>query len=319
MKNLVVTTIGRDRPGIVAGFSTLLAGCSANILKTRASALGNLFVMVMLVDISHANIALAELVSRLKDKGVELDSGVAVEEPEAFQRERKLVAFDLDGTLIDMEIINELARMKGVEREVKEITRRALDGEIDFKEALAQRVKLLKGLTVADLEKLKRKIKALPGAQDLIRELKKTGFVTAIITGSFDFFAEDVGRKLGIDYIYANRLLMAGGKLTGEFEGSVVDSESKLRVLKEIAKKEKISMDEAVAVGDGANDLLIIKNAGLGVGINPKKVIRDEADAIIGVKDLTALPAIIGLGQVKGDVVSRLRRRDDSSTSTQKL
>ncbi len=317
MKSIVVTTIGRDRPGIVAGFSMLLAEYKANILKTRAAALGDLFVMVMLVDTSTATIGTAELISKLKDRGVDLGSGVAVEEPSAFQRKKKLVAFDLDGTLIDMEIINELARMKGVEKEVEEITRNALDGEIDFRDALAQRVKLLKGLTVADLEKLKGGIKVLPGAPDLITELRESGFVTAIITGSFDFFAEEVGRKLGVDHIYANRLMVEGGRLTGEFEGDVVDSESKLRVLKEIARREKISLGECVAVGDGANDILIIKNAGLGVGVNPKKVIREEADAIIGVKDLAALPAIIGLGQVKRDVVSRLRRREGNA-STQK-
>jgi len=309
MKNLVVTTIGRDRPGIVAGFSTLLAECNANILKTRASALGSLFVMVMLVDISRANVALAELISMLKDRGVELGSGVAVEEPEAFQRERKLVAFDLDGTLIDMEIINELSKMRGVEREVAEITRKALNGEIEFREALTQRVRLLAGLSVEDLEKVKRSIKILPGAQDLIRELKKSGFATAIITGSFDFFAKEVGRKLGVDYVYSNRLLVEGGRLTGGFEGEMVDAESKLRALREIAAKEKISLDECVAVGDGANDLMVIRNSGLGVGVNPKKLIRDEADAIIGVNDLVALPAIIGLGQVKRDIASRLRGR----------
>ncbi|MEM3736528.1 MAG: phosphoserine phosphatase SerB [Candidatus Bathyarchaeia archaeon] len=309
MKNLVVTTIGKDRPGIVAGFSTLLANCSANILKTRASALGDLFVMVMLVDISHANITLAELISKLKEKGVELGSGVAVEEPEAFQRERKLVAFDLDGTLIDTEIINELAKIKGVEREVADITRRALEGEVNFREALVQRVRLLKGLRMKDLEVLRKAIKVLPGAQDLIRELKKLGFATAIITGSFGFFAEDVGRKLGVDYVYSNKLLIDGGRLTGEFTGEIVDAESKLRVLREIAAKEKISLDECVAVGDGANDLLIIKNSGLGVGVNPKRLVKEEADAIIDVKSLTALPAIIGFGPVKNDVIRRLKCR----------
>lgn len=263
--------------------------------------------MVMAVDLAGAEVDPQTFAKRLRERGVELGSGVSVEEADAYQRAKKLIAFDLDSTLIGVEIIDELAKLRGVGGKVAEITERAMRGEMSFREALRARVALLKGLSVEEVEGLKRRLPITSGAQDVVAELKKAGFVTAIITGSFDIFAEEVGRGVGIDHVYANRLEVRGGKLTGRFSGSVVGARSKLRILKTIAQKEKISLEECVAIGDGANDLLLIKDAGLGVGFNPKKVVRDHADAIINVQDLHAVPALIGMGQIKGDVVKRIR------------
>jgi phosphoserine phosphatase len=263
--------------------------------------------MVMLVDVTKTT-ALTTLKADLKKKGLELGSGVSIEKASTYGKKKKLVAFDLDGTLINIETLDELAKLVGVEKEIGEITKKAMNGEIEFREALTQRVKLLKNLPLTKIEELKKKIPITHGAQDLISELKKAGFITAIITGGFNIFADEIGKKLGVDYVYANKLIIKNGKLTGEFEGEILSPESKLKILRKIASKEGISLEECVAVGDGANDLLIIRNAGLGIGFNPKKIVQKNAKAIINVKDLKVVPALIGIGQIKSDVVKRLKK-----------
>lgn len=308
LRNIIVTSIGKDRPGIVAGISNLLYQFNANILKTRASILGELFVMVMVVDISRITIKPEDLILKLKEKGVELGSGISVEDEEIYRKKKKLVAFDLDGTLIQMETLNELAKAAGVYEKVEKITRMAMEGKMSFKEALARRVKLLKNLPVEEMEKLKKRIEFTPGVQDLIKELKKAGFVTAIITGGFDVFAKHVAEKLGIDYVYANRLIVKRGILTGEFKGEIVSAQSKLKALTEIAKKEGISLNECVAVGDGANDVFILKSSGLGIGYKPKTIVKHHAKALVNGGDLRTIMAFIGGGQIRRDVIKKLKR-----------
>jgi len=305
MNRLVITSIGKDRPGIVAGISKVLSQHNANILKTRASTLGGLFVMVMLVATLTMNVKPKELVSELKRKGLELGSGVSVENAAEYAK-KKLVAFDLDGTLIDMEIIDELAALAGVKKKVQAITRLAMDGKIDFKESLDKRVSLLKGLQVSEVEALKKRIRISPGAQEFIRELKEAGFTTAIITGGFETFARYVGKMLGIDYIYANKLLVRKSRLTGKFEGKILSAQSKLDALKEISKAEGIKLQECVAVGDGATDLLVLERSGLGIGFRPKKPVRKRVNAIIN-QDLRTATAMVGIGQLTRDVAKRIK------------
>ncbi len=306
MNRLVITSIGKDRPGIVAGISKVLSKHNVNILKTRASTLGGLFVMVMLVDTLTMNVKPKELVSELKRKGLELGSGVSVENAAEYAKKKRLVAFDLDGTLIDMEIIDELAALAGVKKKVQAITRLAMDGKIDFKESLGKRVSLLKGLRVSEVEALKKRIRISPGAQEFIRELKEAGFTTAIITGGFETFARYVGEMLGIDYIYANKLLVRKSRLTGKFEGKILSAQSKLDALKEISKAEGIKLQECVAVGDGATDLLVLERSGLGIGFRPKKPVRKRVNAIIN-QDLRTATAMVGIGQLTRDVAKRIK------------
>ena len=303
---IIVTVIGGDRPGIVAEISRILYKHKANILKTRASALGSLFVMVMLVDTSGADVPADWIKEEVKEAGIKLNLGVSVEDAEAFMRRKKLVAFDMDGTLVENETIDELAKAAGVYDKVKQITREAMEGKISFKKALAKRVKLLKGLPVEEVEKVKSRIKISPGAEDLIGELKKAGFVTAIITGGFDVFANYVAETLGIDYVYANRLKVKNGKLTGEFEGVILSPQDKLKALKEISERENIPLDECVAIGDGANDIILLKSSGLGIGYNPKEPIRRHADGLVQNLDLRTLLALIGVSQASRDVARRL-------------
>jgi len=310
---VVVTVAGFDRPGIVAGITEALASLNANIVKARASSLLNLFVMVLLVDLAEVKVPFKVVEDVLKERGNEIGVGVSIETEDGFLKERRLVAFDADGTLINGEVIDELAKEAGVEKEVKEITRKAMEGEISFKEALKMRTALLKGLPIDRVKKVANRIKVVPGAQEMISTLRSAGFITVLITGGFDIIAEEVGRKLGFDYVFANRLVVKDGVLTGEVEGGIMDPEDKLRVLKEVAEKHGIKLEECVAIGDGANDLLIIKNVGLGIGFNPKRVVKEQAKALVGIKDMRAVLALMGFGQLKRDIEAKVKQSNANS------
>jgi phosphoserine phosphatase len=303
---VAVTVAGLDRPGIVAGVTSTLASLNANIVKARASSLLNLFVMVMLVDVSQLKVPLKVLEDALKEKCNELGVAVSMEAEADFVKERRLVAFDADGTLIDAEFIDELAKEAGVEEEVREITRRAMEGELSFEESLRRRVRLLKGLPLERVLRVASRVRIVPGAREILEELKRAGFITVLITGGFDVVAREVGRQLGFDYVFANRLVVKDGVLTGEVEGEVMGPEDKLKMLKEVAERHGISLEECAAIGDGANDLLIIRNVGLGVGFNPKRVVREQAKAVVNIKDMRAVLAILGVGRLKEDVKARV-------------
>ena len=276
-------------------------------MKTRASALGNLFVMVMLADLSSADVSASWIKEEVKEAGVKLGLGVSVEKAEGFGKKKKLVAFDMDGTLIENETIDELARAAGVYEEVKRITEAAMEGKISFKKALAKRVKLLRGLPISEVENIKRRLRLSPGAEDLIGELKKAGFVTAIITGGFDVFANHVAEILGIDYVYANKLKVKDGRLTGEFEGVIVSPEDKLKALMEISAKEGIPLEECVAIGDGANDIRLLEGSGLGIGYKPKEALKKHVDGVVKRLDLKTVLALLGVSQASNDVARRLK------------
>jgi phosphoserine phosphatase len=303
---VAVTVAGLDRPGIVAGVTSTLASLNANIVKARASSLLNLFVMVMLVDVSQLKVPLKVLEDALKEKCNELGVAVSIEAEADFVKERRLVAFDADGTLIDAEFIDELAKEAGVEEEVREITRRAMEGQLSFEESLRRRVRLLKGLPLERVLRVASRVRIVPGAREILEELKRAGFITVLITGGFDVVAREVGRQLGFDYVFANRLVVKDGVLTGEVEGEVMGPEDKLKMLKEVAERHGISLEECAAIGDGANDLLIIRNVGLGVGFNPKRVVREQAKAVVNIKDMRAVLAILGVGRLKEDVKARV-------------
>lgn len=303
---VVVTVAGLDRPGIVAGVSQALASLNANIVKARASSLLNLFVMVMLVDVSRLSVPLKVMEDVLKERANEMGVAVSIETEEGFVKERRLVAIDADGTLVDGEVIDELAKEAGVEDQVREITKMAMEGRIGFREALERRVALLKGLPVERVVKVASRIRVVPGAGEMLEELKRAGFITVLITGGFDIVAEELGRRLGFDYVFANRLVVRDGVLTGEVEGEVMGPEDKLRILREVAERHGIKLEECVAIGDGANDLLIIRNAGLGVGFNPKEVVKRQAKALVSIKDMRAVLAIVGVGRASEDVRAKV-------------
>ena len=210
----------------------------------------------------------------------------------------KLIAFDLDNVLIDGEVIDEMAKLTGVEEEISKITSQAMEGKIDFGTALKQRVSLLKGASVEDINKVMLEIPLMEGAKDSVKELKKRGYKIATITGSFDCIAQRMKDELDLDYVYSNTLQEEDGVLTGEVTGPLVDG-SKKEILLELMKLEKISAEECAAVGDGANDVSMLEEAGLGIAFNAKPVLKEIADVIIEKKDLKELLEIFDEGSEK--------------------
>jgi phosphoserine phosphatase len=200
----------------------------------------------------------------------------------------KLIAFDLDNVLIDGEAIDEIGKLMGVETKISEITKKAMEGDLDFETSLKERVALLKGASVEDIKEVVSKIPLMKGAEETIAELKKRGYKIATITGSFEIIANRMKDDLGLDYAFSNVLHEEDGKLTGEVSGPLVTG-SKAEVLKEIMEMEKIKAEESAAVGDGANDVSMLEEAGLGIAFNAKPVLKEKADVVVEKRDLKEL------------------------------
>ena len=212
-----------------------------------------------------------------------------------YRRNRKLVVFDMDSTLIQAEVIVELAKLAGVGDQVDRITEAAMRGEIDFKESFRQRVALLKGLEEEKLLHLIEKLPLTDGAVLVVKTLKGLGYKIGILSGGFRFVGEYLKDKLGIDYLYANELDIKDGVITGEVVGDIVDGEMKALLLRKLADQENIALEQTIAVGDGANDLPMISIAGLGVAFNAKPVVRQKAANAISSVGLDGLLYLIGI------------------------
>jgi phosphoserine phosphatase len=212
------------------------------------------------------------------------------------RRYPRLVVFDMDSTLIQQEVIDLIAASIGVEAEVSAITGRAMNGGLDFSASLRERVKLLKGVDEDIFTKLRTVITPTKGARELIKALKKLGVRTAVLSGGFIPLTQWLADDLGLDYAYANTLESdpTTGKLTGEVLGSIVNAERKRDLLLEIARKENVTLEQVVAIGDGANDLLMMKAAGLGVAFNAKPVVQLEAQARLNGGTLLDLLHVFG-------------------------
>jgi len=212
-----------------------------------------------------------------------------------YRKNRKLVVFDMDSTLIQAEVIVELAKLAGVGDEVDRITEAAMRGEMDFKESFRRRVALLKGLKEEDIKGLAQTLPLSEGAGLVTKTLKNLGYKLGILSGGFTFVGNYLKETLGFDYVYANDLEIKDGMVTGEVKGEIVDGERKACLLREIAQREKLSIQQTIAVGDGANDLPMISIAGLGVAFNAKPVVREKASNAISTMGLDGLLYLLGI------------------------
>lgn len=225
----------------------------------------------------------------------ELTVDIAFQRESIYRRNRRLFAFDMDSTLIQGEVIDELAKMAGVADQVVKITESAMRGEIEFKESFTRRVGLLKGLPETRVNELLGSIPLVDGAERLIRTLKMLGYKTAILSGGFTFFARHLQARLGIDYVFANELDIADGMVTGKITTEIVDGAKKAELLQKIALQEKISLEQVVAVGDGANDLPMLNLAGMGIAFRAKPLVRQSADHALSCLGLDSLLYLIGV------------------------
>ncbi|MFN8050746.1 MAG: phosphoserine phosphatase SerB [Acidimicrobiales bacterium] len=211
------------------------------------------------------------------------------------RRAQRLVVLDVDSTLIQDEVIALLADEAGCGDQVRAITERAMAGELDFEQALRERVRLLTGLTAADLSRARDRVRLTPGARTFVRTLQRLGFKIAIVSGGFTYFTDHLQAELGLDHAFANELEVVAGRLTGEVVGPVVDRARKAELLRQVAALEGISEDQTVAVGDGANDLDMLAAAGLGIAFNAKPVVRDAAHTSLSVPYLDAILFVLGV------------------------
>jgi phosphoserine phosphatase len=293
-KNLhVFTIIGRDKVGILKAITNTLANFRVNIERMHHLARGELVALEMMVDASELRdlSILKNVIQRTCDE-VGFDTIIQPDTP--YRQRRRLVVFDMDGTLIEGELIDELARQANVGEKVSEITHRAMSGEIEFKEALRERVRLLKGLPVSVLEEVASSMKLSAGTYELVSTLKAMGFKLALISGGFKFFADRLRQQLGLDYAFANDLEVRDGTLTGDIKGPIIDREAKGKIVTQLAEKEGIAREEIVAVGDGANDEIMLKNAGLGIAFNASDLLQKVADGRLTHSNLLGLLYCLG-------------------------
>ena len=220
---------------------------------------------------------------------------IAFQRESIFRRNRRLFAFDMDSTLIQGEVIDELAKIAGVADKVVTITESAMRGEIEFQESFRRRVALLRGLPERKVHELLGTIPLVEGAERLIGTLKMLGYKTAILSGGFTFFARYLQKRLGIDYIFANDLDIVDGTVSGEVRTEIVDGARKAELLRQIARQENISLEQVVAVGDGANDLPMLGIAGMGIAFRAKPVVRQTAGHAVSFLGLDSLLYLIGV------------------------
>ena len=249
----------------------------------------------------HSTVDILNALVKFKEK---FSVDIAVQEDTMFRRNKRLIVFDADMTFLQCEIIDELGKIAGAGNRMKEITQRAMNGDLDFKIALCERVKLLAGLSVLKLEELYERIPITPGAEDIVRILQYLGYRIGIVSGGFQFFIDRIKSNYKLDYGVSNQLEIIDGKLTGRVVGDIIDARAKERALISIAKKEGFSLKQVVAVGDGANDIHMLARAGLGIAFNAKSIVQKHANAGINQSNLELILYFLG---VSGKELQELR------------
>jgi phosphoserine phosphatase len=280
---LCVTALGLLADGkAVASITRSMAGRGMNIREIRSLSVENLDGLELIADLPVGpplgHDELAELRGYFLRLGADLGIDLAVQRDDIYRRNKRLVVMDVDSTFVKGEFIDELADLVGVKEQVAQITARAMRGELDFKAALAERVKLLEGLSMDRARELAERSELTPGAERFVKILKSLGFRVGLVSGGFDFFVEPLKQRFGLDFAFYNEIEAQNGVLTGRVKGSVVDGERKAQVLRDMAKVYGCRMEQTVAIGDGANDMLMLKAAGLGIAFRAKPKLQEVAD-----------------------------------------
>lgn len=287
---------------VVAQISNAIYSENVNIERITQLSQGELSCIEMIVK-TDKTINVQDMTGKLLSISSDFGVDIAVQKENIFRRSKRLVVMDMDSTLIQVEVIDELAKAAGHGEEVSGITSKAMNGELSFNESLNKRVELLRGLDENILDKIYHNIPFTPGAKKLVKILKKLGYKTAVISGGFTFFTDRLKNELGLDYAFANKLEIKDGKLTGKVLGKIINGEFKARILEDIADKENISLDQVVAIGDGANDLLMLDKAGLGIAFNAHKAVREQADYNISQKNLDSIIYLLGISEKEKNTI----------------
>ena len=292
-RHLVTVLAQPLRPHVVAGISRRVAAAGGNIEIIRRTAKYPITAVAM--EVTGADPG--QLRTGMAEEAAACAVDVAVQRLDLEWRGQRLVVMDVDSTLIQDEVIELIAAHAGCEDEVARVTEAAMAGEIDFEESLRQRTALLAGLPAEALDEVRQQVRLTPGARTLCRTLRRMGDRIALVSGGFAEVVLPLAAELGVDYVRANRLEVADGRLTGRLTGPVVDRPGKAAALREFAADAGIPLSRTVAIGDGANDLDMLATAGLGVAFNAKPIVRAEADTAVSVPYLDSVLYLLGVSR----------------------
>jgi len=297
---LHVTLLGSPlTPGAIAAIAGQIAARGANIDRIGRLALRPVTCIELEVSGGNPDVLRADLTRAALEHGVD----VAVQRGGLHRRAMRLIVMDVDSTLIQDEVIDLLADRAGCAAQVAKITEAAMRGDLDFAASLAERVALLSGLPAAALDEVAAQLRLTPGARTLIATLKRLGYKFGIVSGGFSQVITPLAAALGIDYVLANTLEVADGKLTGKVTGQVIDRAGKATALRRFAEQAGVPLSQTVAVGDGANDLDMIAAAGLGVAFNAKPLVRDAADTSLSFPHLDAILYLLGIPHEEAETI----------------
>jgi phosphoserine phosphatase len=291
-KFLILTHFGNTRS--IAELSKILSEQSVNIefISSHAHHAARSFEMTINIA-GLKNLEHLKNLLMLKSRDLEID--LAIQNAAAYSKNKRMICFDMDSTLVDMEGIDEMARRAGVHREVSRITEKAMRGDFDFEESLRQRVAMLKGLILEEIIDIRNHMQLSEGAEELLTTLKWLGFKLGIVSGGFDIFADYLKDKFSLDFAYANQLDIKDGVLTGKLNGDIVDAAQKARILNQVACDLVIPLDQVVAIGDGANDALMLTQAGLGIAYNAKKGLNRVANVALSEANFNHIFHLLGI------------------------
>ena len=309
-----VTMLGDLADGRALAEATgFLAARGFNIREIRTLSRDRLAGIELLVDLPPGTRWTAADMRALRGeilaKANALGADMAVQRDGPFRRNKRLICLDVDSTFIRMEVIDELARMAGVGEEVAKVTEAAMRGELDFQAALRQRVALLKGLPMERAQRLLDDVPLTPGADRLVAVLKALGLRIGLVSGGFTFFVEELKRRFGLDFAFANTLEVEDGLLTGRVKGLIVDADRKAQVVADMAQVYGCSLEQCVAVGDGANDMGMLRLAGLGIAFRARPVLQQAADLSLNASTLDGVLYLMGF--TERDLQAILGERPD--------
>ena len=293
-ETLRVVVVGNAiKPSGLAAVASQIAKLGGNISAIRRTAIEPLISIEL--ELSIPNNSLKDVQGALATIAIENKIDLAVEPGGLQRKSKRIVMLDMDSTLIEQEVINLLGQSAGQSNEIAQITEKAMAGDLDFKSALTKRVALLKGLDQESLHRVRDQITLTKGAKKLIEELHHQGHKVGVVSGGFIEVIEPILKSLKIDFYRANRLKIEKGLLTGDIDGPIIDSHAKRIALEDFATQEGISLEQTVAIGDGANDLEMIKAAGLGIAFNAKPRVAAAADTTISNQDLSTVLLLMGI------------------------
>ena len=291
-KRHVITALGPElSPDALARTSGAIAASGGNIDRIHRLSRFPVWSYEFLVEGGDSN----KLQASLMDVAVEESIDIAVQPYGLSRRSSRLVVLDVDSTLIRNEVIDLLADEAGCKEQVAALTDQAMRGDLDYADALEQRVALLQGTPVSAVDRVITQMVLTPGAKTFVRTLRRLGYRIAIISGGFTHFTDHLATQLDLDHAYANRLEIVDGVITGRIEGDIVDAKAKAELLESIAEIEGVPLEQTVAVGDGANDLPMLQKAGLGIAFNAKPVLRGVADTTVNVPYLDYILFMLGV------------------------